>query len=190
MINENDNKLVIPALWTLSNLLFGSPDARYLSVANGILPILSDLLLIMNAHPKRKTDFHLLRAVVLAFLNLTGPALTYLTMRDAKTILQIVLSTIQGNYPVEIISDGCWIIINLAGNFPAIIQSMIDFRTVPIPVELLHKFRGNRVLVASVLRVFGCIAMGTHRQTEALLNDKVLPILLDIIQHRNGTSRP
>jgi hypothetical protein len=176
MINETDTKLIIPAVWTLSNLLFGSPNARYLSVANGIVSILCDLLLVMKAHPNATTDFHLLRAVIWAFLNLTGPTPTYLTIRNAKTILQIVLSTIQGNYPVEIISDSCWIIINLAENFTAIIQSMIDFNTVPILVEILHKFRGNRLMVASVLRVFGCIAMGSNRQTEALLNDKVLPI--------------
>jgi hypothetical protein len=34
----------------------------------------------------------------------------------------------------------------------------------------------NLLMVASVLRVFGCVAMGSNRQTEALLNDKVLPI--------------
>eukprot|EP00250_Pteridium_aquilinum_P014588 c22078_g1_i1 orf=2046-3488(+) len=165
------------AVWALGNVAGDSPNCRDLVLSHGAMaPLLSQL----NEHAK----ISMIRNATWTLSNFCRgkPPPPFEQTRVALPVLERLIHAGDD----DVLIDACWALSYLSDGVNEKIQAILEAGVCRRLVELL--LHSSPSVLIPALRTVGNIVTGDDAQTEFMINQQVLPCLLNLLQNNHKKS--
>ncbi|XP_020267163.1 importin subunit alpha-4-like [Asparagus officinalis] len=172
LLNSSSDDVREQAVWALGNVAGDSPRCRDLVLGHGaLMPLLAQLI--------QQSKMSMLRNATWTLSNFCRgkPPAPFEQTKPALQILQQLIHSTDD----EVLTDACWALSYLSDGTNDRIQAVIEADVCPRLVELL--LHPTPTVLIPALRTVGNIVTGDDAQTQFIIDNKVLPCLLQLLTH-------
>lgn len=183
LLSSPSNDVVNQAVWALGNIAGDNPGFQLLVIENGMLPPLLSLL------SREDLPLQMVRDASWALSNLCKPKPPSKALYDA---LPVMKSLLQRSEDREVMNDVCWALTYITTDEEALPmfheQDMLD-RLVELVKCYSDQSAAFYQAAFPAVRVLGNMAAGTEPHTQAVVDSKALPVLVEALSTCSRVNR-